>query len=46
MLRRGVVELGVVFIKVAQTLATRPDIIGDEAAAALSTLHDDTQANA
>eukprot|EP00667_Euglena_gracilis_P017765 EG_transcript_18788 len=40
-LRRGVVELGVVYIKVAQTLATRPDIIGDEAAQALSILHDD-----
>lgn len=33
-------RLGVVFIKLAQTLATRPDIIGEEAAAALETLQD------
>ena len=40
-LRCGVVKLGVVFVKLAQTLATRPDIIGDEAADALGILQDD-----
>jgi predicted unusual protein kinase regulating ubiquinone biosynthesis (AarF/ABC1/UbiB family) len=39
-LRAAVSDLGVVFVKVAQTLATRPDVIGDEAAAALATLQD------
>lgn len=33
-------KLGVVFVKLAQTLATRPDIIGDEAAEALAELQD------
>ena len=40
-LREGVVQLGVVCVKLAQTLATRPDIIGDEAAEALAVLHSD-----
>uniref|UniRef100_A0A7S1JGU2 ABC1 atypical kinase-like domain-containing protein n=1 Tax=Eutreptiella gymnastica TaxID=73025 RepID=A0A7S1JGU2_9EUGL len=39
-LKQGIVSLGVVFVKMAQTMATRPDIIGDEAAKALSTLQD------
>ncbi|KAG8466713.1 hypothetical protein KFE25_008092 [Diacronema lutheri] len=39
-LRACVSELGVVFVKLAQTLATRPDIIGDEAAGALAELQD------
>jgi ubiquinone biosynthesis protein len=33
-------KLGVVFVKVAQTLATREDLVGAEAAAALSVLQD------
>ncbi|KAJ1450335.1 ABC1 family-domain-containing protein, partial [Pelagophyceae sp. CCMP2097] len=39
-LRREVSQLGVVFVKLAQTLATRPDIVGEEAAAALESLQD------
>ena len=39
-LRREVSKLGVVFVKVAQTLATREDLVGAEAAAALSVLQD------
>ena len=39
-LRDEVSKLGVVFVKLAQTLATRPDIIGEEAAASLESLQD------
>lgn len=39
-LRDEVSQLGVVFVKLAQTLATRPDIIGEEAAASLESLQD------
>ena len=39
-LRREVSKLGVVFVKVAQTLATSEDLVGAEAAAALSVLQD------
>eukprot|EP00968_Pinguiococcus_pyrenoidosus_P010018 scaffold788_cov231-Pinguiococcus_pyrenoidosus.AAC.14 len=39
-LRENVSKLGVVFVKLAQTLATRPDIVGDEVAAALAVLQD------
>jgi len=39
-LRDGVAKLGPVFIKMAQTLSTRPDIIGEEAAENLEVLQD------
>ena len=39
-LRDGVARLGPVFIKMAQTLSTRPDIIGEEAAENLEVLQD------
>ena len=39
-LRDGVARLGPVFIKMAQTLSTRPDIIGEEAADNLMVLQD------
>ena len=39
--RDGVASLGPVFVKMAQTLSTRPDIIGDEAADALKPLQDE-----
>ena len=39
-LRDGVASLGPVFVKMAQTLSTRPDIIGSEAADALKPLQD------
>lgn len=39
-LRDAMSSLGVVFVKLSQTLATRPDIIGDEAADALASLQD------
>ncbi|KAK3232798.1 hypothetical protein CYMTET_56871, partial [Cymbomonas tetramitiformis] len=39
-LRNGISQLGPVFVKLAQTLSTRPDIVGDEAAGALSVLQD------
>jgi len=39
-LRDEVSKLGVVFVKLAQTMATRADIIGEEAAAALESLQD------
>ncbi|KAJ8599994.1 hypothetical protein CTAYLR_001827 [Chrysophaeum taylorii] len=42
-LRSEVSRLGVVFIKLAQTLATRPDIIGEEAACALESLQDQNE---
>ena len=38
--RDGIASLGPVFVKMAQTLSTRPDIIGDEAADALKPLQD------
>ena len=34
-LRDGIAKLGPVFVKMAQTLSTRPDIIGEEAADSL-----------
>ena len=40
LLREGISRLGVVFVKLAQTLATRPDVVGDEVAAALAVLQD------
>lgn len=39
-LRDGIARLGPVFIKMAQTLSTRPDIIGEEAADNLMVLQD------
>ena len=39
--RDGIASLGPVFVKMAQTLSTRPDIIGDEAADALKPLQDE-----
>lgn len=39
-LRDGIAQLGPVFVKIAQTLSTRPDIIGDEAADSLLVLQD------
>uniref|UniRef100_A0A7S0KYW5 ABC1 atypical kinase-like domain-containing protein n=1 Tax=Micromonas pusilla TaxID=38833 RepID=A0A7S0KYW5_MICPS len=39
-LREGIASLGPVFVKMAQTLSTRPDIIGAEAADALKPLQD------
>jgi len=39
-LRDEISKLGVVFVKLAQTMATRPDIIGEEAAASLESLQD------
>lgn len=39
-LRDGIARLGPVFIKLAQTLSTRPDIIGEEAADSLMVLQD------
>jgi len=39
-LKDGIARLGPVFIKMAQTLSTRPDIIGEEAADALMVLQD------
>ena len=39
-LRDGIAKLGPVFIKLAQTLSTRPDIIGEEAADSLMVLQD------
>ena len=39
-LRDGVASLGPVFVKIAQTLSTRPDVIGQEAADALTVLQD------
>ena len=40
MLRAEISRQGVLAVKLAQTLATRPDLIGDEAAAALAVLQD------
>ena len=37
-LRDGIAKLGPVFVKMAQTLSTRPDIIGEEAANSLMVL--------
>mmetsp|Transcript_3655 Transcript_3655/g.13122 ORF Transcript_3655/g.13122 Transcript_3655/m.13122 type:complete len:796 (-) Transcript_3655:992-3379(-) len=37
-LKETLTELGPVFVKIGQTLAERPDIVGDEAAAQLKTL--------
>ena len=42
-LRDVVAKLGPVFVKLAQTLSTRPDIIGEEAADALMTLQQDVK---
>ncbi|GAB5365045.1 hypothetical protein AAMO2058_001022700 [Amorphochlora amoebiformis] len=42
-LRETIGQNGVLFIKLAQTAATRPDLIGDEAALALEKLQDRTQ---
>ena len=39
-MREGIASLGPVFVKMAQTLSTRPDIIGAEAADALKPLQD------
>jgi predicted unusual protein kinase regulating ubiquinone biosynthesis (AarF/ABC1/UbiB family) len=39
-LRAEISKQGVLAVKLAQTLATRPDVIGDEAAAALAVLQD------
>lgn len=39
-LARAMVELGPAFIKLGQTLSTRPDVIGDDVAADLTTLQD------
>jgi predicted unusual protein kinase regulating ubiquinone biosynthesis (AarF/ABC1/UbiB family) len=39
-LRAEISKQGVLAVKLAQTLATRPDLIGDEAAAALAVLQD------
>jgi len=40
LLRREISQLGIVFVKLAQTLATREDLIGAEAANALAVLQD------
>lgn len=39
-LRDGIASLGPVFVKMAQTLSTRPDVIGQEAADSLTILQD------
>jgi len=39
-LREGIASLGPVFVKMAQTLSTRPDVIGTEAATSLTVLQD------
>eukprot|EP00471_Norrisiella_sphaerica_P006414 CAMPEP_0184484928 /NCGR_PEP_ID=MMETSP0113_2-20130426/6590_1 /TAXON_ID=91329 /ORGANISM="Norrisiella sphaerica, Strain BC52" /LENGTH=869 /DNA_ID=CAMNT_0026866151 /DNA_START=614 /DNA_END=3223 /DNA_ORIENTATION=- len=41
-LRDAITSIGVLFIKLAQTAATRPDLIGEEAAQALEKLQDRT----
>ena len=40
LLKAEISKLGVVFVKLAQTLSTRPDLVGEEAAAALESLQD------
>eukprot|EP00439_Symbiodinium_sp_Y106_P080635 s393_g19.t1 len=42
-LRAGLVQLGPVFVKVGQTLAQRPDVVGEEAAAELKSLQVDAK---
>ena len=42
-LRDTIAKLGPVFVKLAQTLSTRPDIIGEECADALMTLQQDVE---
>lgn len=39
-LKDGVQKLGPCFVKIAQTLSTRPDVVGDEVASSLQTLQD------